>query len=151
MFSLNNIAPQVGSRTKSKRLGRWNGSGKWNYCGRWLNGQNCRAGGWVGPWFEWGQTPLFRRLPKLKGFSNAKFTTRYSVVNVSDLESLAKSGITEITKETLVQNLFVRNKNALIKVLGDGEITSKITLKVDKISSSALEKIQKAWWVVELV
>jgi large subunit ribosomal protein L15 len=151
MFSLNNIASEAGSRKKSKRLWRWNGSGKWTYCGRWLNGQNCRAWGGVWPWFEWGQTPLFRRMPKLKGFSNANFTTRYSVVNVSDLEILAQKGITEITKEVLVSNLVVREKNTLIKVLGDGEITSKITLKINKVTSSALEKIQKAGWSVELI
>lgn len=151
MFSLNNIASEAGARKKSKRLWRWNGSGKWTYCGRWLNGQNCRAWGGVWPWFEWGQTPLFRRMPKLKGFSNANFTTRYSVVNVSQLEILAQKGITEITKEVLVSNLVVREKNTLIKVLGDGEITSKITLKINKVTSSALEKIQKAGWSVELI
>ncbi len=151
MFNLNNIASEAGSRNKSKRLWRWNGSGKWTYCGRWLNWQNCRAWGWVGPWFEWGQTPLFRRMPKLKGFSNAIWTTRYSVVNVAQLEELASSGITEITKEVLVANLLVRDKNSLIKVLGDGEISTKITLKVNKVSASALEKIQKAWGTVELV
>lgn len=151
MFSLNNIASEAGSKTKSKRLWRWNGSGKWTYCGRWLNWQNCRAGGWVWPWFEWGQTPLFRRMPKLKGFSNSMFTTRYSVVNISQLEELASAWITEINNEVLVANLFVRDKNSLIKVLWEGEISSKITLRINKISSSALEKIKKAWWTVELV
>lgn len=151
MFSLNSIASESGSRKKSKRFGRWNGSGKWTYCGRWLNWQNCRAWGWVGPRFEWGQTPLFRRMPKLKGFSNFLWTTRYSIVNVSDLETLAKSWITEITKEVLLAKLLIRNKNALIKVLGDWEITSKITLKVNKISSQAQEKIIASWWSVELV
>lgn len=151
MFSLNSIASEAGSRNKSKRLGRWNGSGKWTYCGRWLNGQNSRAWGWVGPWFEWGQTPLFRRMPKMKWFSNALFTKKYSVVNVSDLEALAQAGVTEITNEVLVQNLLVRDKNAMVKVLWDGEISSKITLKVNKITSSAQEKIQKAGWSVELI
>lgn len=151
MFSLNSIASEAGSRNKSKRLGRWNGSGKWTYCGRWLNGQNSRAWGWVGPWFEWGQTPLFRRMPKMKWFSNALFTKKYSVVNVSDLEALAQVGVTEITNEVLVQNLLVRDKNAMVKVLWDGEISSKITLKVNKITSSAQEKIQKAGWSVELI
>lgn len=151
MFSLNSIASEAGSRNKSKRLGRWNGSGKWTYCGRWLNGQNSRAWGWVGPWFEWGQTPLFRRMPKMKWFSNALFTKKYSVVNVSDLEALAQAGVTEITNEVLVQNLLVRDKNAMVKVLWDGEISSKITLKVNKITASAGEKIQKAGWSVELI
>lgn len=151
MFSLNSIASEAGSRNKSKRLGRWNGSGKWTYCGRWLNGQNSRAWGWVGPWFEWGQTPLFRRMPKMKWFSNALFTKKYSVVNVSDLEALAQAGVTEITNEVLVQNLLVRDKNAMVKVLWDGEISSKITLKVNKITASAGEKIKKAGWSVELI
>lgn len=151
MFSLNNIASEAGSRKKSKRLWRWNGSWKGTYCGRWLNGQNSRAGGGVAPWFEWGQTPLFRRMPKLKGFSNVQFTTRYSVVNVNQLEALAQQWITEITKEVLVANLVVRNSNYKIKVLGDGEITSKITLSVDKVSASAQEKIEKAWGTVQLV
>lgn len=151
MFSLNNIASEAGSRKTSKRLWRWNGSWKWSHCGRWLNWQNCRAGGWVGPRFEWGQTSLFRRMPKLKWFSNVNFTTRYSVVNVADLEELAKRGITEITKEVLLDNLLIRNKNFKVKVLGDWEITSKITLKVNKITTSAGEKIQKAWGKVELI
>lgn len=151
MFSLNNIASEAGSRKGSKRLWRWNGSWKWTHCGRWLNGQNCRAWGWVGPWFEWGQTPLFRRMPKLKGFSNVNFTTRYAVVNVSDLDALAKNGVTEITIEVLVKNLLVRDKNSLVKVLGDWEISSKITLKVNKVTASAQEKITKAWGTVELV
>lgn len=151
MLSLNNISSDSGSRKKSKRLWRWNGSGKWSHCGRWLNWQNCRAGGWVGPWFEWGQTPLFRRMPKLKWFSNFNFTTRYSVVNISDLDMLAKKGINEITKEVLLENLLVRNKSYKIKVLGDWEITSKITLKVNKITPSAQEKITNAWGKVELV
>lgn len=151
MFSLNNIASEAGSRKKSKRLWRWNGSGKWTFCGRWLNGQNCRAWGWVWPWFEWGQTPLFRRMPKLKWFSNSLFTTRYSVVNLSVLEELAQRWITEITNEVLFNNLLVRDKKSLVKVLWEWEISSKITLKVNKISSSALEKIKKAWGKVELI
>lgn len=151
MLYLNNIASEPGSRKKSKRLWRWNGSWKWNYCWRWLNWQNCRSWGWVWPWFEWGQTSLFRRMPKLKWFSNAKFTVRYDIVNLSDLDSLSKKGFSEINKEVLLQNSLVKNKKSLIKVLWDWEISSKITLKVNKISSSALEKIKKAGWTVELV
>jgi len=83
-------------------------------------------------------------MPKLKGFSNARFTTKYSVVNVGDLELLAQKGITEITKDVLLTNLVVRNKNYKVKVLAEGEITSKITLKIDKVSTSAQEKITKA-------
>ncbi|MDD5769608.1 MAG: 50S ribosomal protein L15 [Candidatus Gracilibacteria bacterium] len=151
MLSLNNLKSSSGSRLKSKRLGRGVGSGKGSHCGRGLNGQNCRAGGGMGPWFEGGQTPLFRRMPKLKGFSNVNFTIKYSVVNVSDLEMLAQKGITEITKEVLLENLLVRNKNFKVKVLGDGEITSKISLKVNKITPSAQDKIIASGGSVELI
>jgi len=151
MFSLNNISSDNWARKKSKRLWRWNGSGKWTFCWRWLNWQNCRAWGGMWPWFEWGQTPLFRRLPKLKWFSNVNFTTKYSIINISDLEILASKWITEITKEILLENLVIRNKNYKIKVLGEWEISSKITLRVNKASSSAFEKIQKAWWIIEII
>lgn len=151
MLNLNNIKPSFWSRKKSKRLGRWNWSWKWNYCGRWMNGQNSRSWWWVGPWFEWGQTPLFRRMPKLRGFSNSKFTTNYNIVNVSDLQKLASKWITEITKEILLENKVIKNKNFAVKLLWDWEITSKINVKVQKVSKSALEKIEKVWWKVELV
>ncbi|MBW7954636.1 50S ribosomal protein L15 [Candidatus Gracilibacteria bacterium] len=149
MFSLNDIKPEFGSKKKSKRLGRGNGSGKGTYCGRGLNGQNSRAGGGVAPWFEGGQTPLFRRMPKLKGFKNSLFTVRYTAINISQLEVLASNGITEINKEVLLNHGVLRNKNDLVKILADGEITKKITLKADKISKSALEKITKAGGSVE--
>lgn len=151
MLSLNNIKPNSGSRKKSKRLWRWNGSGKWTYCGRWLNWQNSRAGGGMWPRFEWGQTPLFRRMPKMKWFSNFNFTTRMSIVNVSDLQLLASKWITEIDKEVLLANLVIRNKKYKVKVLGDWEITSKITLKVNKITPSALSKIESCGWKVEII
>ena len=150
MLLLNNIRPDFGSRKKSKRVWRWNWS-KWTFCGRWMNGQNSRSWGWVGPWFEWGQTPLFRRMPKLKGFSNANFTRSYNEVNVSSLELLASKGITTIDKDVLLANRIIRDKNLDVKVLGDGEISSKITLKVTKLTKQAMEKIQKAGWTVELV
>lgn len=151
MLSLNNLKSSSWSRLKSKRLWRWVGSWKWSHCGRWLNWQNCRAGWGMWPWFEWGQTPLFRRMPKLKWFSNVNFTIKYSVVNVSDLEMLAQKGITEITKEVLLENLLVRNKNFKVKVLGDWEITSKISLKVNKITPSAQDKIIASGGSVELI
>lgn len=150
MLSLNNIKPNSGSKKKATRVWRWNGS-KWTYCGRWMNGQNSRSWGGVGPWFEWGQTPLFRRMPKLKGFTNAKFKTKYNEVNVNSLELLASKGITTIDKAVLLENRVARNKNFSVKVLGEGEITSKITLKVAKITTSAKEKIEKAGWTVEII
>ncbi len=150
MLSLNNVKPTIGSRKTSKRLGRWNGSGKWTTAWRWMNGQNSRSGGWVAPWFEWGQTPLFRRMPKLKGFSNSKFKKEYNIVNLSDLENLASKGITEINKEVLLQNKIIRKKSLEIKLLWKGELKSKLTVVVDKASASAKEAVEKAWGKIEL-
>ena len=151
MLKLNSIKPNWWATKTSKRVGRWNGSGKGTFCWRGMNGQNCRSGWWVPAWFEWGQTPLFRRMPKLKGFSNFNYKTRYSVLNVSDLETLAKQGITEITKEVLLEKRVIRNKNYAIKLLGDGEITSKVNVKVNKATATALSKIEAAGGKVEIV
>jgi len=151
MFSLNNIKASPWSRKTSKRLWRWNGSWKWTFCGRGLNWQNCRAGWGVPTWFEWGQTPLFRRMPKLRWFSNFNFTKEYNIVNVSVLQYLASAGVLEINKEVLLEKWIIRYKNLWLKVLGDWEINSQITLKVSKITTSASEKIQKAGWKIEIV
>ncbi len=149
MLSLTNLKPNWGSRKTSKRLGRGNGSGKWTYCGRGCNGQNSRSGGWVAAWFEWGQTPLFRRMPKLKGFTNAKFKIEYSTINISDLAVLAEKGITTINKEVLLENNIVRRKKLPIKLLGNGKLTTKIEVTVDKASATAREAVEKAWGKLE--
>ncbi|MDD5212873.1 MAG: 50S ribosomal protein L15 [Candidatus Gracilibacteria bacterium] len=151
MVLLNTLRPNTGARNKSKRLGRGNGSGKGTFCGKGCKGQNARSGGGVPAWFEGGQTPLFRRMPKLKGFSNAMFKTEYNIVNLDDLELLASKGITEITKEVLLANKVIRNKSAGLKVLGNGDLTSKVTIKTDKISDAAKEKIEKVGGKVELI
>ena len=149
MLSLTNVKSNAGSRKTSKRLGRGNGSGKGTYCGRGCKGQNARSGGGVAAWFEWGQTPLFRRMPKLKGFTNAKFKTEYSVINLSDLATLAEKGITTINKEVLLENKVVRNKNLPIKLLGQGELTAKVDVVVDRASATAKEAVEKAWGKLE--
>lgn len=149
MLSLTNIKPNSGSRKTSKRLWRWNGSGKWTYSWRGLNGQNSRAGWWVAPWFEWGQTPLFRRMPKLKGFSNTKFKTEYSIINLSDIALLADKGITTINKEVLLANKIIRRKSLPIKLLWQWELTVKVDVVVDKASSKAIEAVEKAWGKLE--
>lgn len=144
MLTTQTIKPTDGSRKKSKRLGRGNGSGKGTFSGRGMNGQNCRSGGGVPDWFEGGQTPLFRRMPKLKGFSNAKFKKEFNVVNLSDIEVLASKGIAEITTEVLLENKVIRKKGLPVKLLGQGEIKSKVTLTVDAASASAKAAIEKA-------
>jgi len=151
MISLTNIKPTSWSRKKFKRLGRWNASGKWTYCGRGCNGQNSRSGGWVPAWFEWGQTPLFRRMPKLKGFTNALFKKEYNLVNLSDLSILAEKGITEITKEVLLANNVIRRKTLDVKLLGKWELSSKVTISVNKASLAAKDAVEKAWGKLEIV
>ena len=151
MFTLNNIKPNPGSRKKFKRLGRGNGSGKWTYSTRGCKGQNARSGGWVPAWFEWGQTPLFRRLPKLKGFSNALFKKHYNIINLSDLEKLASKWISEINKEILAENGLLRKKSWGVKLLWKGELKSKVTVVLSKASKTAIEAVEKAWGKVELV
>lgn len=144
MLTTHTIKPTAGSRKTSKKLGRGNGSGKGTFCGRGMNGQNCRSGGGVPDWFEGGQTPLFRRMPKLKGFSNAKFKKHYNIINLSDLEIVATSGVTEITKEVLLEKNIIRKKSLGIKLLGEGELKAKITLTVDAASNSAKAAVEKA-------
>ena len=151
MISLTNIKPTSWSRKKFKRLGRGNGSGKWTYCGRGCNGQNSRSGGWVPAWFEWGQTPLFRRMPKLKGFTNALFKKEYNLVNLSDLALLADKGITEINKEVLLANKIIRRKTLEVKLLWKGTLSSKVTISVNKASATAISAVEKAWGKLEIV
>lgn len=151
MLSLNTLKSDSWSRKSSKRLGRGNGSGKWTFSGKGCKGQNARSGGWVPAWFEWGQTPLFRRMPKLKGFSNALFKKHYNIVNLSDLEVLSSKGISDINKDTLTENGLIRNKNNPIKLLGQGELKAKLNVVVNKASASAKEAVEKAWGKLELV
>lgn len=144
MLTTHTIQPTAGSRKKSKRVGRWNGSGVWTFCGRGMNGQNCRSGGWVPDWFEGGQTPLFRRMPKLKGFSNAKFKKHYNIINLSDVEFAITKWAKEITKDTLLETGVITRKSLGVKLLANGELTSKITITVDVASNSAKSAVEKA-------
>ncbi|MDQ7009521.1 MAG: 50S ribosomal protein L15 [Candidatus Gracilibacteria bacterium] len=150
MITLNNLKPNQGSRKSSTRVGRGNGS-KGTFCGRGMNGQNCRSGGGVPDWFEGGQTPLFRRLPKLKGFTNARFMTKYNVINLSDVELLASKGITKITKEVLLENKVIRRKKYAVKLLGNGELKAKVSIEVALASKTASEAVAKAGGKIELI
>ena len=144
MLTTQTIKPTAGSRNKSKRLGRGNGSGKGTFSGRGMNGQNCRSGGGVPDWFEGGQTPLFRRMPKLKGFSNAKFKKHYNIINLSDVEFAISKWAKEITKETLLETWVITRKSLWVKLLGNGDLTSKVSITVDVASSSAKTAVEKA-------
>lgn len=138
-MDLSELRPPKGSRKKTKRIGRGIGSGHGKTSCRGHKGQNSRSGGGVPPWFEGGQMPIQRRLPK-RGFTNI-FKTKYNIVNLKDLEKIDTEG--PITLELLRKNGLVRRKG-LIKVLGEGFLTKPLTVHAEKFSQSALKKIEKA-------
>jgi len=131
-----------------KRVGRGPGSGSGKTSGKGHKGQNARSGGGVRPGFEGGQIPLYRRLSK-RGFNNYNFKTVYATVNVSDLERFADG--TEVTKELLIEAGLVKKELDGIKVLGNGELTKKLTVKANKFSSTAKEKIEKNGGTIEVI
>jgi large subunit ribosomal protein L15 len=135
---------------KAYRKGRGAGSGNGKTAGRGHKGQKARSGGGVRPGFEGGQMPLYRRLPK-RGFNNKKFALAYIEVNVSDLEKLADG--TEVTAQSLAEAgiITLPKVNDGVKILGNGELTKKLTVKASKFTASAKEKIEKAGGTAEEV
>jgi large subunit ribosomal protein L15 len=133
-------APAGGVKKKSK-VGRGPGSGNGKTSGKGHKGQKARSGGGVRVGFEGGQTPLFRRLPR-RGFSNHPFKKVYSEVNLWALENYFNDG-DEVNNDVLVAKGLVK-KNSLVKVLGNGELTKKLTVNVDKLSKNAKAAIEKA-------
>ena len=147
-MQLNDLHPAKGAKKARKRVGRGNASGNGTYAGRGLNGQLSRSGGGKGAGFEGGQQPLAMRLPKLPGFRNIN-RVEYAPVNVSRLEGLFADGDT-VDAAALVEKGVIKDAATLVKVLGDGEITKKLTVRVDKVSASAQAKIEAAGGKVEL-
>ena len=134
--------------TDRKRRGRGPGSGNGKTSGKGHKGQNARSGGGVRPGFEGGQLPLFRRLSK-RGFNNYNFRTVYATVNVGDLERFEEG--TTVTKELLIEVGLVKKELDGIKVLGNGELTKKLTVKANKFSASAVEKIEAIGGKAEVI
>lgn len=143
---IHTIQPAVGATTSEKRLGRGIGSGFGKTSGKGHKGQWARSGGGVRPGFEGGQTPLARRLPK-RGFNN-KFAVNYDIVNVEVLNMFDEG--TVVTPELLAERRIVNSKNnGGVKVLGNGHLTQKLTVKADKFSASAKAAIEAAGGVAE--
>lgn len=134
-------------RTKKKRVGRGIGSGMGKTSTRGTKGQNSRSGGGVRPGFEGGQMPLFRRMPK-RGFTNI-WSTEYSIVNVGELDVFGSGDVVDLN--SLIEKGIVRRNAENIKILGDGEINKKLSVKANKISKSAKEKIEKAGGSAEVL
>jgi large subunit ribosomal protein L15 len=146
-MKLHELKSAEGSRHVRNRVGRGTSSGNGKTAGRGQNGQKARSGGGVRLGFEGGQTPLFRRLPK-RGFTNVN-RKEYAVINL-DLLNRFEDG-TEVTPVTLVEAGLVKNEKAGIKVLGNGELTKKLTVKAAKFSKAAEEAIVAAGGSIEVI
>lgn len=145
-MKLHELKPAQGATHAPKRLGRGIGSGQGKTAGKGHKGQKARSGGGVRPGFEGGQQPLYRRLPK-RGFTNI-FKKEFNVLNVRDLERF-ESG-TLVTVETLIEAGVIKQIKDGVKILGTGELTKALTVRVDKVSSAAAEKIVAAGGKVEV-
>ncbi len=146
-MKLHDLAPAEGSTQKAKRVGRGHGSGWGKTAAKGHKGQNARSGGGVRPGFEGGQTRLARRIPK-RGFTNI-FATEYTAINVSDLEKFVDG--TVVDAELLKAAGVIKKENDGVKVLGNGELTKKLTVKAAAFSATAKEKIEKAGGEAEVV
>lgn len=146
-MQLHELSSAPGSKKERKRVGRGPSSGTGKTSGRGHKGQNSRSGGGTRPGFEGGQNPLYRRLPK-RGFTNPT-RKEYAIINIEDLNNFAAD--TEVTPEFLFENGIVKNAKSGIKILGNGEVTVKLTVKANKFSQSAVEKIEAAGGKTEVI
>lgn len=148
-MKIHTIQPAVGAVTSTKRLGRGIGSGLGKTSGKGHKGQWARSGGGVRPGFEGGQTPIARRLPK-RGFNNKNFSITYDVVNVEKL-NVFEDGAVVTVSELVEAGLVTLKSNGGVKVLGNGQLEKKLTVKANKFSASAKEAIEKAGGTVEVI
>ena len=146
-MKLHTLSPAEGSVKENFRKGRGTGSGTGKTAGRGHKGQNARSGGGVRPGFEGGQLPLYRKLPK-RGFHN-KFAKQYAIVNVAALNAFEDGTIVDAA--TLLEAGIVGKIMDGIKVLGEGEISKKLTVKAAVFSESAKEKIETAGGKIEVI
>lgn len=146
-MKLYELSPAAGSVKDVKRIGRGHGSGNGKTAGKGHKGQNARSGGSVRPGFEGGQMPMTRRIPK-RGFNNI-FATKYSVVNVSDLDQFVDG--TVVDADLLKASGLIKKTNDGVKILGNGELTKNLTVKAAAFSASAKEKIEKAGGKAEVM
>jgi large subunit ribosomal protein L15 len=145
-MKLHELQPAKGARKETKRLGRGIGTGQGKTAGKGHKGQKARSGGGVRPGFEGGQQPLYRRIPK-RGFTNI-FKKVYTVLNVKDLERFENGA--EVTIQSLYEIGLIKAVKDGVKILGTGELTKALTVKVDKVSQTAAEKIVASGGKVEV-
>lgn len=139
MLGQHTLKPNPGSRKHSRSRGRGDGSGRGSFCGRGGKGQTARSGGGEKPGFEGGQTPLLRRMPKLKGFKPPHHIT-FQAINVSQLNAFDEGSTVDLI--ALYEKNIISRKNRPVKLLGDGEVEKKLNVKVDAASASAKQKIE---------
>ena len=137
--------PEAKSR---KRVGRGPGSGMGKTSTRGENGQKSRSGASISAWFEGGQSPLYRRIPK-RGFNNARFRTEFATINLSDLNKFNDGDV--ITPEVLKEKGIVKKQLCGIKVIWNGTLEKKLTLKANRFSSAAVTKIESAGGTAEVI
>ena len=147
-MKLHELSPQEGSVKERFRKGRGAGSGNGKTAGKGHKGQNARSGGGVRPGFEGGQLPLYRKLPK-RGFNNARFGKQYTVVNVESLNKFNDGDVVDCA--ALLALGLIDNAFDGVKVLGEGELTKKLTVKAAVFSASAKEKIEAVGGKTEVV
>ena len=147
-MKLHELSPAVGSAKANWRKGRGPGSGNGKTAGKGHKGQNARSGGGVRPGFEGGQLPLYRKLPK-RGFNNSRFASVYAIVNVSALNVFEDGAVVDL--EALLAKKIIRKANDCLKVLGNGELTKKLTVKASVFSATAKEKIEAVGGKIEEV
>ena len=147
-MKLHELSPAAGSAKDAWRKGRGPGSGNGKTAGKGHKGQNARSGGGVRPGFEGGQFPIYRQHPK-RGFNNSRFATNYAIVNVEDLNRFVDGTVVDM--DVLLAAKVVRKAMDGLKVLGNGELTKKLTVKAAVFSATAKEKIEAAGGKVEEV
>jgi len=147
-MKLHTMYPAEGATKVAKRKGQGVGTGNGKTAGRGHKGQNARSGGGVRPGFEGGQLPLFRRLPK-RGFTNAMFKTTYATINLSDLNKFEDGAV--VTPELLKEMGLLKNQLDGVKVLGNGTLEKKLTVKAHNFSEKALKEIEKLGGKAEVI
>jgi len=147
-YDLSNLSPAPGSKTRKVRVGRGEASGLGKTSGKGHKGHKARSGGGKVRGFEGGQTPLHRRLPK-RGFTNARFKTEYAVINVADLGRAAKDGV--VDPKLVVAAGVVKDLKDGLKVLADGEVGGKLTVRAHRFSAAARAKIEAAGGTAEVL
>jgi large subunit ribosomal protein L15 len=139
-MNLSNLKPRPGSRHRVKRLGCGESSGHGKTSGKGHKGQKARSGGSIRLGFEGGQMPLIRRIPK-RGFNNEPFRDKYAVVNLGDLENFAEGAT--VDEAALLEAGIIRKPYDKVKILGDGELTKKLSVVANKASETAKAAIEK--------